>query len=339
MLFPFIIFTCHLLYFAPYPEIYPFFDVALQYASLMVFPVYYIYFRLLTVDVKFSIKAHARFFIIPTILAIIYGAGVLLTPKIEFRAWLSDQNAYPESPYIRFLSVMRYIIRITYLIQVIVSVTANFLLIRKYASKAEQFYSDMQDGKYNNALMLNRSIIVMGAAAFIFTSVGRHYLMTQNMMIYIGWTIFSAMLFIIGYMGIKQKPINPTFDLETDIQIQNDGKDLPVSQKIILRKLLLEFEQNKIYLNNQLNILDVVKAIGTNRTYISAIINQQYNQNFCAFVNSYRMEELERIIHENHDVSNEILAEICGFGSVNSLKRAVMAKTGMSVSDWKKQVK
>jgi AraC-like DNA-binding protein len=339
MLFPFIIFTCHLLYFAPYPEIYPFFDVALQYASLMVFPVYYIYFRLLTVDVKFSIKAHARFFIIPTILAIIYGAGVLLTPKIEFRAWLSDQNAYPESPYIRFLSVMRYIIRITYLIQVIVSVTANFLLIRKYASKAEQFYSDMQDGKYNNALMLNCSIIVMGAAAFIFTSVGRHYLMTQNMMIYIGWTIFSAMLFIIGYMGIKQKPINPTFDLETDIQIQNDGKDLPVSQKIILRKLLLEFEQNKIYLNNQLNILDVVKAIGTNRTYISAIINQQYNQNFCAFVNSYRMEELERIIHENHDVSNEILAEICGFGSVNSLKRAVMAKTGMSVSDWKKQVK
>ncbi len=340
MLFPFIIFTCHLLYFAPYPEVYPFFDVVLQYASLMVFPVYYIYFRLLTVDGKFSIKAHARFFIIPTVLAITYASGVLLAPKIEFRAWLSDQNAYPASPAIRFLSIMRFIIRITYLIQVIVSVTANYLLIRKYASKAEQFYSNLQDGKYNNALMLNRSIIVMGTAAFVFTLLGRQYLISQNMMIYIGWTIFSAMLFIIGYMGIKQKPINPTYDLVTDMQVSNDDiKQLPVSQKVILKKLLVEFEQNKIYLNNQLNILDVVQAIGTNRTYISAIINQQYNQNFCAFVNSYRMEELERIIHVNHDVSNEILAETCGFGSVNSLKRAVMAKTGMSISEWKKLVK
>ena len=339
MLLPFIIFTCHLLYFAPYPEVYPFFDVVLQYASLMVFPVYYIYFRLLTVDVKFSIRAHARYFIIPTLLAVIYAAGVLLTPKIEFRAWLSDQNAYPESPFIRFLSVIRIIIRITYLIQVIVSVTANYLLIRKYASKAEQYYSNLQDGKYNNALLLNRSIIVLGIAAFVFTLVGRQYLMSQNMMIYVGWTIFSAMLFIIGYMGIKQKPINPTYDLETDISDRNEIKELPVSQKIILRKLLHEFEQNKIYLNNQLNILDVVQAIGTNRTYISAIINQQYNQNFCAFVNSYRMEELERIIHLNRDVSNEILAENCGFGSVTSLKRALLAKTGMSISEWKNHVK
>jgi len=147
------------------------------------------------------------------------------------------------------------------------------------------------------------------------------------------------MLFIIGYMGIKQKAINPTFDLEVDNEIQNNHvKQLSGTQRNILARLIMEFEQKKIYLNSQLNILDVVQAIGTNRTYISTIINQQYNQNFCAFVNSYRLDELERIIHKNHNVSNEILAESCGFGSVNSLKRAVFAKTGMSISEWKKQV-
>jgi len=340
MVFPLIIFICHLLYFTPYPDVYPYFDVVLQYASLMVFPIYYIYFRLLTVDKKFSIKAHARFLIIPTMLGIIYAVGVMLTPKLEFRTWLFHQDAFQELPYISFLNIMRLLIRITYLIQVIVSVTANYLLIRKYASKAEQFYSDLQDGKYNNALMLNRSIIVMGTAAFIFTILGRQYLISQNTMIYIGWTVFSFMLFIIGYMGIKQKPINPTYDLVTDLQGRKDDiKQLPGTQKIILQKLMLEFEQNKIYLNSQLNILDVVQAIGTNRSYISAIINQQFNQNFSVFVNSYRIKELERIIHENQHVSNEILAETCGFGSVNSLKRAVMAKTGMSITEWKKQAK
>ena len=339
MLFPLMIFISHLIYFTPYPEIYPYFDFVLQWASLMVFPVYYIYFRLLTVDEKFTLKAHARFLLLPTIIAAIYGVGILLTPKIEYRTWLFDQNAFPQSDYIQFLNVMRTIIRLTYLIQVVVSVTANYLLIRKYGAKAEQFYSYLQDGKYNNAVLLNRSIIVMGLAAFIYTLLGRQFLFTQDTLIYAGWSVFSSMLFIIGYMGIKQKAINPTFDLEIDDKTQNnEEKQLSGAQKKLLNSMLLEFEQKKIYLNSQLNILDVVQAIGTNRTYISTIINQQYNQNFCAFVNSYRLEELERIIHKNQDVSNEILAESCGFGSVNSLKRAVFSKTGMSVSQWKQQL-
>jgi AraC-like DNA-binding protein len=82
--------------------------------------------------------------------------------------------------------------------------------------------------------------------------------------------------------------------------------------------------------------MDVVQTVGTNRTYISAIINQQYNQNFCTFVNSYRIEELERIIHENHDIPNGILAEKSGFGSLNSMKRAIFLKTGLSVNEWRK---
>jgi AraC-like DNA-binding protein len=340
MLFPLIIFISHLIYFAPYPEIYPWFDVILQYASLMAFPIYYIYFRLLTVDDKFSIKAHGRFLIIPMLIGTIYVVGVLLTPKVEFRTWLFDQNAYSDSLHIKFLDVMRYIIRIIYLIQVVVSVTGNYLLIRKYSSKAEQYYSDLQDGKYNNAIMLNRSIIVLGLTAFIFILVGRQYLMGQNVMIDVGWIVFSVMLFIIGYMGLKQKPINPTYDLETDMQVQDDEiKQLSDTQKAILHKLTMEFEQKKIYLNSQLNILDVVQAVGTNRSYISAIINQQYHQNFCAFVNSYRMVELDRILHDHQDFSNEMLAESCGFGSVISLKRAVSAKTGMSINEWKKQLK
>jgi len=340
MLFPLIIFISHLIYFAPYPDIYPYFDFVLQYASLLVFPVYYIYFRLLTVDERFSVKAHARFLMIPTIIAFVYGIGILITPGIEFRTWLFDESAYPQSSYIHFLSVMRLIIRITYLIQVVVSVLANFLLIRKYGAKAEQFYSYLQDGKYNNAVMLNRSIIVIGIAAFLFTFLGRQFLYTQNTLIYAGWSVFSAMLFIIGYMGIKQKAINPTFDLDVDIQDQtNEGKQLSDTQKKLLQKLLMEFENKKIYLNSQLNILDVVQVIGTNRTYISSIINQRYNQNFCTFVNSYRMDELERIIRKDYDVSIEMLAESCGFGSINSLKRTVFAKTGMSISEWKRQVK
>ena len=336
MLFPLIIFISHFIYFSAEKDIYPYFDVILQYASLLVFPIYYIYFRLLTVDEKFSLKAHARFLIIPTIVAAIYFIGVVLTPKVEFRTWLFDQNAYPDSGYIKFLNVMRTIIRITYLIQVVVSVIGNYLLIRKYGAKAEQFYSDLEDGKYNNARMLNRSIIIMSVASFSFTAIGRDFLMSQNTIIYIGWSVFSIMLFIIGYMGIKQKPINPTFELVTAPNDESWLEEIPMAaQNKILHKMLAQFDEKKIYLNSQLTIMDVAQLVGTNRSYISGLINRQYNQNFCSFVNNYRLEELKTIIHKYPDSTNDILAESCGFGSVISLKRAIHAKAGISITEWK----
>lgn len=336
MLFPLVIYISHFLYFAPLPAIYPYFDVVLQFASLMVFPMYYIYFRLLTVEENFSIKAHAKFLALPVLITLVYAIGVLFTPRVEFRTWLFDEHAYSSSHSIQFLSVMRVIIRVTYLIQVVVSVFGNYLLLKKYGAKAEQFYSDELDGKFNNAKMLNRSIIYMSLAAFICTAMGRQFLISQDVLIYIGWTVFSSLLFIVGYMGITLKPINPTFDLLiTDEQPSIDEFTSSV-QKKLLQKLLVEFEQKKIYLNSQLNIMDVVKAVGTNRSYISAIINQQYNQNFCSFVNNYRVEELERIFSENPDYTIETLAEQSGFGSVNSLKRAVSSKTEMSIAEWKR---
>jgi hypothetical protein len=35
--------------------------------------------------------------------------------------------------------------------------------------------------------------------------------------------------------------------------------------------------------------------------------------------------------------TNEVLAEMCGFGSVNSMKRAIFAKTGLNLTEWKQQ--
>jgi len=336
MLFPLLIYISHFLYFAPLPAIYPYFDIVLQFASLMVFPVYHIYFRLLTVEAKFSIKTHAKFLVLPALVTTLYATGVLFTPWVEYRTWLFNEHAYSSSTAIQFLTVMRNVIRITYLFQVVVSLFGNYWLLKKYGAKAEQFYSNEQDGKFNNALILNRSIIFMSFAAFVFTVLGRQFLISQDILIFVGWTIFTVMLFIIGYMGITQKPVNPTFDLlNTEepkiVELTSDVR------KKLKEKLFVEFEQKKIYLNSQLNIMDVVKAIGTNRTYLSSIINLEQDQNFCSFVNNYRVEELERVFSENPDSSYETLAEQCGFGSVISMKRAVSSKTGMSMKEWKRK--
>jgi transcriptional regulator GlxA family with amidase domain len=55
-------------------------------------------------------------------------------------------------------------------------------------------------------------------------------------------------------------------------------------------------------------------------------------------VNSYRVDELKKVLIENPDFTIDMLSEKCGFGSAISLKRAVHAKTGKSLNEWKKQI-
>ena len=132
--------------------------------------------------------------------------------------------------------------------------------------------------------------------------------------------------------------MNPTYDLEEmSLQIA-DNITAQEDQNAILKRLLDLFDNQKVYLNSQLTIIDVVQEMGSNRTKISSVINQDSGQNFCSFVNNYRVDELERVVCENPKYSYEVLAECCGFGSVNSMKRSVTAKTGMSLSEWKKAV-
>jgi AraC-like DNA-binding protein len=334
MLLMVVLFTVKFFNFEPLPEIYPYFDVIHMYAGCLIFPFYHIYFRLLTVDEKFSWKAHARYLILPTILVSIYGVATFLTPGIEFKTWLFNKQAFPNSPHVHFLNIMYPLLNYYVEFQVIFYVVRNSILLRRYGDRAEQFYSDINDGKYNNANILNYMIVINAVITIICFLIFLRY----SWMVYIFPTIYAIYAYLIGYMGYKQKAINPTFDLLSDTQTKPGTEQvLPAVYNKLLQKLLTEFEENKIYLNSQLNILDVVQAVGTNRSYISSVINQQYNQNFCSFVNNFRLQELQRVYEENPEYTNESLAEYCGFGSVSSLRRSVHAKTGLSITEWKNQ--
>jgi AraC-like DNA-binding protein len=340
MFLPLIIYFSHFLFHAPFPNAFAyFFNILNTYTSLFVFPAYYVYFRLLTVDEKFSWKIHGKYFIPAIIVATIYTVAVLIAPRMEYKTWLYNQNAYNASYYVRLLKTTATLVKITYLIQLIVVLISNFLLIKKYKERAEQFYSDMLDGKYNYAKRLNVSFLLISIPAFVTTALGRYILTKGDFNIFLWWPVFAIMLFIIGYLGFKLKPINPTFEVSTNVEDAPQLSEITsAGQQQILKKLEVEFVKKKAYLNNQLNIIDVAQAIGTNRTYISLIIKQAFNQNFCSYVNGFRIDELKSIYAENPHYTNESLAQSCGFGSVNSMKRTVEAKTGLSLTEWKKRL-
>ena len=340
MIFPLLLFLSHFFYFVPLPLIYPYFDIALQFTTLMVFPIYYVYFRLLTVELNFSLKAHGRYFVIPMLLTAIYLVGVMRTPTVEFRTWLFDATAYHNTPAIHFLNTMRLIILVTVLFQIVLAVVGNFFLIRNYGVKAQEYYSTINQEGINNVKIINYSMIFICFTAFTLTALGSVFLLQQELFIYVGWFVFSMMMYFIGYTGFIQKPINPIPDVEivTDC-FESNSTPLTAGQQELLNKLLLLFTDKKIYLNSHLNILEIVKLLGTNRTSISIIINKACNQNFCVFVNGYRIEAFVQLLRESPELSYHLLAERCGFGSVSSMQRIIFAQTGLTIHQWKNERK
>jgi len=339
LLIPSFLFTAHFMYFAPYPHLYPYFEFPLSVLGMLVFPLYHFYFRLLTIDERISLRKLALFLVPPLVIGLAYGTAILFTPKAEFREWLFNGAGLSPSPSVRFLEIVRMCIRLCVLVQLIITIIGNGLLIRKYGDKAEQFYSDILDTNKWNSRLLNYSILLMSLASFADIALGRIILMPNSILIYFIWSVFSISLYLIGLLGLKQKTINPAYEAVT----QNSG---PVqltepsegASDELLNRILTEMNNNKMYLNPDLCILDVAKVVGSNRTYVSNLINKRYHSNFCSFINDFRIKELEMVIAKNPEYSAERLSEICGFGSINSMKRSVAGKTGLSFSDFKSQV-
>ena len=334
-----VIFTAHFLYFAPVPDAFPYLDWALVYSGLLVYPMYHIYFRLLTIDEKFSLRVHAKYLIIPTAIFLLYLIIASVTPWDDYKTWLFKGVTSNASSTIQMLQLLRIVIIIIFISQLLLSLIGNHRLIMKYGDKAEQFYSDIRDGKNKYSKMLNYSILVMSVASLAAILLGRFFLMSRDVLICVVWSIFSASLFVMGNLGLKQKIINPAIDPanERELIFQSFGLST-IEHSELLDKIHKEFLIKKIYLNHNLIITDLVKTLGTNRSYISSVINQQYNQNFCSFTNGFRIEELKNRLQKDPEYSLVELAEICGFGSVNSMKRAVSSKTGLIFADFKKQI-
>jgi len=339
MLVACLIYSSHFLFFAPYPTLYFFIDPFYQYASLLSFPLYNIYIRLLTVDTKFSFKNHTRYIFIPTVLFLLYLLGILFTPANEYKLWVFDRGLESCSTGIHFLNVIDFLIHITFLIQVIITVVRGHLLVKKYGVKAMQFYSDINDSSTQKVKTLNFTMIVTGVAALILGALGRNFFVNELIGLGIASIVFSSMLYIVGWLGYSQKELNPTMNMIPEPESVNPQSiELSNSaQTELLQKIVKLFEDKKLYLHDKVNIQDVAQIIGTNRTYVSMIINQNFNQNFCCFVNTYRIAELEEVMQKYPEYDNQKLAQSCGFGSTDSLKRAVKAKYNLSLSEWKRQ--
>lgn len=97
-------------------------------------------------------------------------------------------------------------------------------------------------------------------------------------------------------------------------------------------------EQQKPYLNPEFKLMDLREVLPMNRTYLSQFINDTYGCPFYQFVNRYRIEEAQRLMHEHPDMRLSDVATRSGFKSRESFARTFTQVTGLSPRQWGKEV-
>lgn len=94
-------------------------------------------------------------------------------------------------------------------------------------------------------------------------------------------------------------------------------------------------DEEQIFLNPRLTINLLAERLGTNRTYLSAYINQKLNLSFFELVNRYRIAYAKRLLL-SRDYTVEAVASMSGFNSLSAFRRTFCAEVGATPGQYRK---
>jgi len=145
----------------------------------------------------------------------------------------------------------------------------------------------------------------------------------------------SAYFLYIGIKGLKQYKV--TF--KEDINTTSDNKgEKAISSDELKQKIVNAMTTNELFLDSELTVHKLAKTINSNSKYISNIINTELNQNFAAFINTYRIEKAKGLLidpdYDNYTI--EAISKEVGFNSKSAFNIAFKKITNQTPSIYRK---
>lgn len=101
---------------------------------------------------------------------------------------------------------------------------------------------------------------------------------------------------------------------------------------LMAQQLMVMFEKEKIFLDDNLNINSVAQRLNSNRNVISRIINSKFQKNFAALLNEYRIKEAINLLsnEEHKRYTMQAISEMCGYKNRQVFYVAFKKETGVT---------
>lgn len=145
-----------------------------------------------------------------------------------------------------------------------------------------------------------------------------------------GPIFYSFLIYAFSYLFLHQHRLQ----LQKYSSSQLDKK----SSQSLYEQIKELFENEKVYLNDKVQLSTIAEKLQVKSREISQAINENTDQNFYDFVNQHRIENA-KILLKDSTYKNEKIATIAyesGFGNVTSFNIAFKKKTGTTPSAYRK---
>lgn len=340
-------------------------DIISRYAVLAVYPFFIVYFRKLT-NRKFRLKRILPLFIpsfvVGTATLILYSrlndAQLLNFTNVVYKG-IGDTSSFDAAQW--HLRIANWIV---FFVVAIIQFAFAFYFIFKsrkhFGGLLKNFYSDdshfLQMKKLTNVIFILFVVIAT-------VSIMRRPTITSFPVIFVIYQI-SLSLILIVFTSVTQSfrvpipssirsQISNVYEIheaenavnvgeiaDTD-ELDGEVAFVPIlpPEKINKLKAQLEslMEDDKVFLEKGLTVSMLSRMMGTNRTYLTCVLNYCYNTNFSDFINRARVKHAQQIMMKNDDDIMEVVGENSGFSSKTSFFRSFKVIANCSPVEWKKK--
>ena len=211
--------------------------------------------------------------------------------------------------------------------------------IRKFDQLVKDAYADTENKTLAPIHYMLTVFVLTTAASFIANIIGRQFFAETMWLLGIPATLFSVMLFCLGYIGHNQQ-----FSIE-DIEADEKQADDTTAQAAaeftseLSQRISQLMDTEKLFLQPNLKIMDLVQHLGTNRTYIYQTINREMGLSFSEYVNRLRIDYAEQLIIADPDRPVTEVAEQSGFTSSTSFYRNFRLYKGIGPKEYQNKLK
>lgn len=135
----------------------------------------------------------------------------------------------------------------------------------------------------------------------------------------------------IKYISEEETDANSCSELED--ALLKDAEDI-IDAEAIRKRILLLFETQKPYLHSGLKMEQVARSVGTNRNYLSKVINNCWHRNFNQFCNFYRVFFACEMFIRHKVTTLEGMQKISGFETFSSFSTAFNLNVRITPGKW-----
>ena len=316
-----LLYSGHFVFFNRMESVIPFSDTIYVICNLLVYPLYLYYITVLT---KGAVGSRQRWLtVLPPIIAGIIVAIVYLMMNDEdcsqyISIYLYKNSMQGLSGLAMVQAVIHQVAKCLFAVGVLTVLFVGIRHIRRYNRLIDSIYADNDDKRLFGITTILLLMVLTGMVSFTVNLIGRFVFLDSAIPFALIACFFGGLLYMLCYRGFVQRFSFADIAQEEREEQEDAGEDFPQEGR---SRLLQRIDDERLYLQPGLTLAALAKQLGTNRTTLSKLVNEEAGMSFTDFINRKRIAFVIKLEQENPKARKQDLAEHAGYTSMRSFYR------------------